>query len=97
MGWFAVGEPSWRNNVDGGWDVVPLVIALGALLVLKLIFGVRIRWYLALGVILAAPLFRAFGDRVGMPVAAALALLVVAVAVPTARRSGRTGPHPPTV
>jgi len=93
MEWLAVGEPSWRINTDGGWDVVPLLIASGALLVLKVIFAVRIRWYVALGAVLVAPLFRAFADRVGMPVAVGLALLVAAIAVPAARRSGGPG-HP---
>ncbi|HSL11399.1 MAG TPA: hypothetical protein VLA82_08815 [Actinomycetota bacterium] len=92
MGWLGYGDPSWRINADGGWDFVPLLLACGALLVLRIVFGVRIRWYLALAVVLAAPLFRAFGDRVGMPVAVGLALLVTAVAVPAARRSGRQGP-----
>lgn len=96
MGRLAYGDPSWRINVDGGWDAVPLLLAMGALLVLKVVFGVRIRWYLALGVVLAAPLFRAFADRVGMPVAVALALLVMAVAAPTARRSRRPGPPSPS-
>jgi hypothetical protein len=92
MGRLAYGDPSWRINIDGGWDAVPLLLALGFLLVLKVVFRVRIRWYLALGVVLAAPLFRAFADRVGMPVAVGLALLILAVVVPAARRSGRPGP-----
>jgi hypothetical protein len=90
---FAVGEPSWRINVDGGWDFVPLALAVGALLVLRIVFGVTLRWYVVAGVVLAAPLFRALGDRVGMPVAVGVALIVATVAVPAFRRSRR--PRPP--
>lgn len=94
-GWeiIAVGDPSWRINVDGDWDFVPLALAVGALLVLRIVFGVTLRWYVVAGVVLAAPLFRALGDRVGMPVAVGIALIVAAVAVPAFRRSQR--PRPP--
>ena len=93
----AYGDPSWRINVDGGWDAVPLLIAIGAVLVLKVVFGVRIRRAVALAAVLVAPLFRAFADRIGMPVAVGIALLVMAVAVPAVRRSGRPGPPSPSV
>ena len=94
MGRLAYGDPSWQINVDGGWDFVPLVLAAGALFLLKAVFGVTIRWYVALAVVLIAPLFRAFADRIGMPVAVGLALAVTCVAVPAARRSSRRGRPP---
>jgi hypothetical protein len=97
MMWLGFGEPSWRINTDGGWDVVPVLLAIGALLVLKVVFQVTIRWYVALVVVLVAPLFRAFADRVGMPVAVGLAMILLAVAVPAARRSGREDPPRPNV
>lgn len=97
MEWLAFGEPSWQINTDGGWDVVPVLIAAGALLVLKVLYGVRIHWHIAVGAVLLAPLFRAFADRVGMPVAVGLALLIATIAVPAARRSGRPGGPRPNV
>ena len=97
IGSLGVGEPSWRINVDGGWDFVPVLLAIGALVVLKVLFGVTIRWYIAVGAILLAPLFRAFADRIGMPVAVGLALVIATIAVPAVRRSGRPGPPRPNV
>lgn len=97
MAWIAFGEPSWQINTDGGWDVVPLVMAAVALLVLRIVFKVPIRWYVAVGVVLVAPLFRAFADRVGMPVAVGLALIVMTIAVPAVRRSDPPGPPRPNV
>jgi hypothetical protein len=94
IGRLAYGDPSWRINVDGGWDFVPLILAAGALFVLKVVFGVTIRWYLAAAVVLAAPLFRAFADRIGMPVAVGLALVVTSVVLSAVRRSRR--PRPPS-
>jgi hypothetical protein len=87
------GEPSWVINLDGGWDLVPIVIAAVALLLLRVVFGVRLRWPVVLAVVLLAPLFRAWGDRIGMPLASALAL-VVAGGVVLATRGRRPGTPP---
>jgi hypothetical protein len=84
------GEPSWVINLDGGWDLVPIVIAAVALLLLRVVFGVRLRWPVVLAVVLLAPLFRAWGDRIGMPLASALAL-AVAGGVVLATRGRRPG------
>jgi hypothetical protein len=94
MGRLAFGEPSWRINVDGGWDVVPLVMAAAALLILKVVFRVTLRWYVVVAAFLLAPLFRAFADRIGMPIAVGLALLVATVVITGARRSRPADPSP---
>jgi hypothetical protein len=90
----AFGEPSWQMNVDGRWDVVPLVIAAVALLLLRVVLRVRLTPIVVIGVVLAAPLFRALADRTGFPraVAAALAFgALVAIAIRMPRRGGAAG------
>jgi hypothetical protein len=83
----AVGEPSWKINTDGGWDFVPILIALVGLLILKVVFRIRLRWYVVTAIVLLAPLFRALGDVVGMPAAVGMALVVATVGITAARRS----------
>ena len=90
----AFGEPSWQMNVDGRWDVVPLVIAAVALLLLRVVLRVRLTPIVVLGVVLAAPLFRALADRTGFTrtVAVALAFAAsVAVAIRVPRRGSAAG------
>lgn len=90
----AVGDAVSPRAAGGGWDLVPVAIAVGALLVLRVLFGVRPRWPVVLGIFLLAPLFRAGADRIGMPVAVLLALLTTAAAVAAIRR-GRPRGFPP--
>ena len=92
-----LGEPSWRRLTDGGWDFVPVVIAVIALLLLRVVFRVRLRWPLVLAVVLVAPLYRAVADRVGMPLAVSVALILTAVVVYGVRRSKPPGSPRPNV
>jgi hypothetical protein len=87
----AFGEPSWAMNVDGRWDVVPLVIAAVALLLLRMLLRVRLTPLVVVGVLLAAPLYRALADRAGFTgtVAATLAFATVAAAAIRLPRRGR--------
>jgi hypothetical protein len=87
----AFGEPSWQMNVDGRWDVVPLVIAAVALLLLRVVLRVRLTPIVIIGVVLAAPLFRALADRTGFPRAVAVALAFGAMAAIAIRIPGRGG------
>jgi hypothetical protein len=84
----AVGDAVSPRAGAGGWDLVPVAIAVGALIVLRVLFRVRLRWPVVLGLFLVAPLFRAGADRIGMPIAVLLALLTTAVAVAAIRRGG---------
>lgn len=90
----AVGDAVSPRAGGGGWDLVPVAIAVGALVVLRVLFRVHLRWPVVLGLFLVAPLFRAGADRIGMPVAVLLALLMTAVAVAAIRR-GRPRGFPP--
>ena len=90
----AFGEPSWQMNVDGRWDVVPLVIAAVALLLLRVLLRVRLTPIVIVGTVLAAPLFRALADRAGFTgtVAAALAFAaVIGIAIRLPRRGQAAG------
>jgi len=73
-----VGEPSWRMNVDGRWDVVPLVIAAIALLMLRVLLRVRMTPPVIVGTVLTAPLYRALADRAGFTATVTVTLAVVA-------------------
>jgi integral membrane sensor domain MASE1 len=90
----ALGEPSWRINVDGRWDFVPLAIAAIALVVLRVLFGVRIRPWIVLAVVLAAPLYAAVAGAVGYPLASAVTCAFTLVAAVAVRRTRRARPGP---
>jgi hypothetical protein len=85
----AFGEPSWQMNVEGRWDLVPLVIAAVALVLLRVVFRVRLTPAVILGTVLAAPLFRAVADHAGFTRTVAITLgfgALVAVAIRFPRR-----------
>jgi hypothetical protein len=70
----AVGEPALGRHVSGaGWDLGPLFLAIAALMCLRLVLAVRIRWWMGPLALLSAPPAIAFGAWVGPPVALALA------------------------
>ncbi len=60
-----LGGPPQAFDAGGEWDFVPVVIAVVALILLKVLFRVRIGPVVTIGVVLAAPLFRAVADAAG--------------------------------
>jgi len=81
----------------GGWDFLPVVIAVVALVVLKVWVRVRITPIVVLVTVLVAPLYRAAADAMGFPLAVLISLVVAGffAASPPARRAPR--PRPPNV
>jgi hypothetical protein len=90
----AFGEPSWQMNVDGRWDLVPVVVAIVGLVLLRVLFAARITPLLVLVVLLAAPLYRAVADAVGFTRGVSVTLAFVAIAAVAVRRN-RHRPRPP--
>jgi hypothetical protein len=92
-----VGEPSLgRATGSGDFDITPLFVAAGALLLLKVFLGIRVRWQLALVAVLAAPLLVSVADRISYPLTAALLLGFGWATSWLARRPGSSG-RPPTI
>jgi hypothetical protein len=60
-----LGGPRQAFDASGEWDFVPVVIAIVALVLLKVLFRARMRPIVVLAVVLAAPLFRAVADAAG--------------------------------
>jgi hypothetical protein len=75
-----LGGPPEAFDTSGGWDFVPVVIAIVALVLLKVLFYVRIGPVVALAVVLVAPLFRAVADAAGFSRTVTVTLLFVALA-----------------
>ena len=75
-----LGGPPEAFDASGGWDFVPVVIAIAALVLLKVLFHVRIGPVVALAVVLLAPLFRAAADAAGFSRTVTGTLLFVALA-----------------
>jgi hypothetical protein len=88
----ALGEPSWKINVDGQWDVVPIVVAIVALVLLKVLLGLRLTPIVVIAVVLAAPLYRAVADAAGFTRTVSVTLAFLGLAALAIRR-GR--PRPP--
>jgi hypothetical protein len=78
----------------GGWDFLPVFIAVAALVGLKVWLHVRITPVVVLVTVLAAPLYRAAADAVGFPLAVMITLVVAGffAAAGNARRAPRTPP-----
>jgi hypothetical protein len=74
-------------NVDGRWDVVPIVIAIVGLILLKVLFRIRITPVLFVFVLLAAPLYRAAADAVGFTRGVSVTLMFLAIAALALRRN----------
>ena len=86
----AVGEPSLGRAIGGGeFDATPLGLAVTVLLLIRVVFGIRVRWFVALAVVLAAPLLVAVSNKFSYPMTLAL-VMAVGGAVSLAR--GRLGP-----
>lgn len=83
----AVGEPSLgRVTGDGELDATPLILAVAVLVLIKVVFGIRVRWYAALAVVLAAPLLVGLADEFSYPLTLALILAVGAIVSVASRR-----------
>lgn len=91
----AVGEPSWGRFTDGRFDFTPVLVAAGALLLMKILFGFKMRWQLILGTVLAAPLLVGLSGHISYPLATASLLAMGAVVSFVTRRRGSSG-WPPT-
>jgi hypothetical protein len=88
----AVGEPSLGRYAGGRFDLaVPLIN--GVLLLFTKALGIRLRWPLVIGLVLAAPPLVALADSIGYPMTAALFLTIAGTAAAVARR-GRQPGHP---
>ena len=86
----AVGEPSLgRVTGDGELNVAPLILAVTVLLLMEVVLGIRLRWYAALVVVLAAPLLVGLSNEISYPLTLAL---VLAVGTIVAGARGRIGP-----
>jgi hypothetical protein len=83
-------------NVDGRWDVVPLVIAAVAMVLLRVLFRTRLTPLVIVGIVLGAPLFRALADRAGFTGTVAVSLVFAAVIGVVIRLPRRGGPPDPT-
>jgi len=82
----AVGEPSLgRVTGEGELDATPLILAVTVLVLIKVVFGIRVRWYAALVVVLAAPLLVGLSKQLSYPLTMALFLAGGAI-VSVARR-----------
>jgi hypothetical protein len=82
----AVGEPSLgRVTGEGELDATPLILAVTVLVLIRVVFGIRVRWYAALVVVLAAPLLVGLANEFSYPLTLALVLVVGAI-VSVARR-----------
>jgi hypothetical protein len=77
----------WESLTDGNMDFSPYLVAVVALVILRVLLGVRLRWYIVIGAVVLAPLFQGFAGRVGYPIATAVAILVAAAIVVSRRRS----------
>jgi hypothetical protein len=90
----ALGEPSWERFTDGRFDAVPLLLAAVILVLMKLLLGVRMRWQVILGTVLAAPLLVGLSHHISYPLTVALLMLTVGVVSFVARHGGPPGGHP---
>lgn len=87
----AVGEPSLgRLAGDGELDVAALALAATILVLLKVVLQIRVRWPLALVILLAAPLLVGLSHEIGYPVTLALILAIGAIVSAARRRMGST-------
>ena len=86
----AVGEPSLGRYAGGEFDLaVPVII--GALLIFTMAVGIRLRWPLVIGLVLAAPPLVALAHSISYPMTAALLLTVLWTAAAVVRRGGQAG------
>ena len=89
-GLIGVGEPALGRYTDGAnWDFGPMFLAVVALIVIRLVLDVRIRWYVAVVAVLAAPPAIAFAGWVGPPIAFATAAVALVAARSILWRRGR--------
>ena len=88
----AVGEPSLGRYAGGRFDLATPVI-IGVLLLFTMALGIRLRWPLVIGLVLAAPPLVALAHSIGYPMTAALFLTVVGTAAAIVRRPRQPG-HP---
>ena len=88
-----LGGPPQAFRTGGEWDFVPVVIAIVALVLLRVLFRVRIGPVTALAVVLAAPLFRAVADAAGFARTVIVTLVFAGlVAIPRRHLRGRLQP-----
>jgi hypothetical protein len=77
----AVGEPSLgRVTGDGELDVTPLILAAAMVVLFKVVFAVRVRWRLALVIVLASPLLVGLSKEISYPLTLVLVIAVGALA-----------------
>ena len=84
-----LGGPTQAFDASGEWDFVPVVIAIVALVLLKVLFRVRIGPVVVLAVILAAPLFRAVADAAGSTRTVTITLVFASPAAVAQRHAWR--------
>jgi hypothetical protein len=89
-----VGGPAHAFDPNGGWDLLPVLIAIVGLLLLKVIFRVRITPIVVLVAVLLAPLYRAAADAAGFPRTVLITVVVAAylAAASPFRRAFRARP-----
>ena len=91
----AVGEPSLgRVTGEGELDPTPLILAMTVLVLIRVVFGIRVRWYAALVVVLAAPLLVGLSKEFSYPLTLALILSVGAVLSVARRKTDPPTDHP---
>jgi hypothetical protein len=74
----AVGEPAMGQHLsNGSWDFGPFFLAIAALICLRLVLGIRIRWWMGVAALLLAPPAIAFGGWVGAPIALTLGVVAL--------------------
>lgn len=90
-----LGGPPQAFDTSGQWDFVPIVIAIVALVLLKMLFRVRLTPVVILATVLIAPLYRAVADGTGFTPTIAVTLLFAGLASGAHRRAGRRPASPP--
>jgi hypothetical protein len=86
IAFLAYGEPALGRFAGGRFDFTPLIVAAGALLLLRIVFRVRMRWQLVLASILAAPLLVVISHEISYPMTAARVVSGGAAVAAGARR-----------
>jgi len=81
IGLIGVGGPeSLAGRSGGSWDFGPIIVAVAALIVLRLVLGIPLRWHVVVLALLGSPLAIAFAGWVGPPIAFGFAAIGLVVA-----------------
>ena len=81
----------------GGWDFLPVVIAVVALVLLRVWLRVRLTPIVILVTVLLAPLYRAAADAMGFPLAVLISLVVAGFFAASPPFHKAPGSRPPNV